>query len=177
MLDSPFLASMAIMLAQENEPGSTYPPDSAEPLPHIDYHLVHTLLSLAGRHHKRQLKSFDYLIDARTDYYKSHSYFRDAFVSLLDTRAYGILLERENTRLAKLGSTAAKQLESNEMSQRKNNRDLCYCIREVLTRRKSRDETTAMFSRMKTIFINTQMTQLIYVGKKAYQKEMESKGK
>lgn len=177
MLDSPFLATMAIMLAQENEPGSTNPPNSAEPLPHIDYHLVYTLISLAGWFDKRQLKPFDYLIDARTDYYRSHAYFRDAFVCLLDTRAYGIMLERENTRLANLGSTAAKELESNEMAQRKNNRDLCYCIREVLDRRKKREETTAMFSKMKYIFINTQMTQLIYIGKKAYQRAMELQGK
>lgn len=177
VLDSPFTAKMAIMLAHEDASGLANEPSSTEPLPHIDYHLVYTLISLAGRLDKRELKPFDYLIDARKCYYRSHSYFRAAFVCLQDTRAYGLLLERENVKLAKLGSTAAKELETNEIALRKNYRDLCRCLGEVESRRKNRERTTTWFSKMKYVFVNTQMARLVYVGKKAFQRAMILQGR
>lgn len=177
VVDSPFMAKLAIMLAHEDASGLANVPPSTEPLPHIDYHLVYTLIALAGRLDKRELKTFDYLIDARNSYYKSHRNFRDAFNCLQDTRAYGLLLERENVKLAKLGSTAAKELESNEIALRKNYQDLCRWLNEVESRRKDREQITTWFSKMKYVFFSTQMARLIYVGKKAFQRAMTLQGK
>lgn len=176
-LESPFAAKMAVMLAQGDTDGLGTLPASAEPLPHIDYHLIYSLITLAGYLDKHQLKPFDYLIDARKDYYRSHSNFQAAFACLQDTRAYGLLLEQENKKLAKLGSAGAKKLESNKIALRKNNHALYRCLLEVDQRRQKRDEITTSFSQMKYVFVNDQMPQLVYVGKKAYRRFMELKGK
>lgn len=171
--ESSFMAKMAIMLAHEDADLTA----SVEPLPHIDYHLVHALISLAARSDKRAVKQFDYLIDGRKYYYKSHSSFHTAFACFQDTRAYAMLLEREKTKLAKLGSTAVKELESNETALMKNYHALVLCLQEVEKCRKSRAKATTRFSEMKYLFLNTEMPRLIYVGKKAYQRAMELKGK
>lgn len=176
VLESPFTAKMAIILSNDDASGSTNTLASVEPLPYIDYHLVYTLIALAGRHDKRELKPFDYLIDARKCYYRSHSYFQVAFVCLQDTRAYGLQLEREHMRLVNLGSDAAKELENNQIALRKNYRALYRCLTEVEIRSKNRERTTKWFSKMKYLFLHTQMSRLIYIGKKAYQRAMAIKG-
>ena len=172
-LESSFVAKMAILLAHEDADGLA----SVEPLPHLDYHLIHALTNIAARFDKRAVKLFDYLIDGRKYYYNSHSSFHTAFVCLQDTRAYGLLLEREKTKLAKLGSTAAKELESNEIAIRKNYHALHVCYLKVHACKKSRAEATTRFSQMKYYFLNTQMPRLTYIGKKVYQNAMESERK
>ncbi|MCJ1262865.1 hypothetical protein MMC22_002735 [Lobaria immixta] len=164
VLESPFTAKMAIILSNDDASGSTNTLASVEPLPYIDYHLVYTLIALAGRYDKRELKPFDYLIDARKCYYRSHSYFQVAFVCLQDTRAYGLQLEREHMRLVNLGSGAAKELENNQIALRKNYRALYRCLTEVEIRSKNRERTTKWFSKMKYLFLHTQMSRLIYIG-------------
>lgn len=173
VLESSFMAKMAIVLAHEDADALT----SVEPLPHIDYHLVHALINVACQVDKRAVKPFDYLIDARKYYYNSHSSFHTAFVRFQDTRAYGQLLEREKTKLAKSGSTAAKELESNEIALRKNYRALYLCLQEVYACQKSRAQATARFSEMKYFFLSTQMPRLIYIGKKVYQRVTEDERK
>ena len=173
VLESSFMAKMAIVLAHEDADTLA----SVEPLPHIDYHLVHALISLAAQIDKRAVKPFDYLIDGRKYYYNSHSSFHTAFVRFQDTRAYGLLLEREKTKLAKLGSTAAKERESNEIALRKNYHALYLCLQEVHACQESRAQATTRFSEMKYFFLNTQMPRLIYIGKKVHQRAMEEKRK
>ncbi|MCJ1428344.1 hypothetical protein MMC29_006253 [Sticta canariensis] len=172
VLESSFMAKMAIVLAHEDADALA----SVEPLPHIDYNLVHALIKVAGGTDKRAVKLFDYLIDGRKYYYNSHSSFHTAFVRFQDTRAYGLLLEREKTKLAKLGSSAAKELESNEIALRKNYHALHLCLEEVYACRENRAQATTQFSKMKYLFLNTQMPRLIYVGKKMYQNAMEAEG-
>ncbi|MCJ1464135.1 methylglyoxal reductase (NADPH-dependent) gre2 [Pseudocyphellaria aurata] len=176
-LESPFIAKMAIMLAHEDPCGIANVPACVEPLPHIDYHLVYSLIALAGRLDKRQLKPFDYLIDARKSYYRSHSYFQAAFVCLQDAQAYGQLLEKKYLELEKSGSAALKELESTEIALRRNYRTMYHCLGEVESRRKKRERTTTWFSKMKYIFIKTQMPRLIFIGKKTYQRAMELQGR
>lgn len=191
VLESPFTAKMAIILSNEDASWSANTPANVEPLPYIDYHLVYTLIALAGRYDKRALKPFDYLIDARKCYYRSHSYFQVAFVCFQDTRAYGLQLEREHMRLVKLGISAAKDLENNKIALEdnkialennkialgRNYRALYRCLAEVDIRRDKRERTTKWFSKMKYLFLHTQMSRLIYIGKKAYQRAMAIKGK
>lgn len=183
VVESPFIAKMAIMLAHEDASGIANVNASAEPLPDIDYHLVYTLIALAGRLDKRELKPFDYLIDARKSYYRSHAYFQAAFVCLQDAQAYGQLLEQKHLMLEKSGSaaatpgsTAAKELENTETALRNNYRTMYLCLGEVESRRKRRERITTWFSTMKHFFIKTQMPRLIYVGKKAFQRAMELEG-
>lgn len=176
-LESPFTAKMAIVLSHADAPGVGAAFPDIEPLPHIDYHLVYTLIALAGQRDKRQLKPFDYLIDARKWYYSSHSYFRAAFVCHQDTRAYGQLLEEKIMALSRLGSAAGKELEINQIALQRNYRALARCLNEVESRLKRREQITTWFSNMKYCFLETQMPRLIYIGKKAYLRAMQIKGK
>ncbi len=170
-----FLARAAIRLCHDPKPGD---PDSnmnsdVEPPPCIDYHLIYAIINVCrSSFDKREVKCFDYLIDARKFYYKSHLFFQTAFHGLQDVQAYGVVLEQERARLEQSGSECAKELEKNKIATRKNNDDLFCAYMEVIKRRESIDRVAVWFRDAKRVFLREELPKLIFLGKHVYRKVM-----
>ena len=174
------IVPMSIMLGRDSSPSALEASfASIEPLPHIDYHLIHTLLNFCcgGRANKREMKRYDYLIDARKSYFQSHRLFTRAFNGLQDAYAYGLQLEHKKMKLEKSGSGKVKDLEIVASQIQKNYMDLNYRLGEALERQRRRQQLTAWFSTMKNDFIKSEMPRLSYVGKQIYRRNMHQEGR
>lgn len=168
--------SIAILLSQEGV-ASGGNSERVEPLPHIDYNLLYNLISLRrGAGDRREWKRYDYLVQARKAYYRIHGEFQMAFHAFQDAHAYDIILNREKAKLEVLGTATAKQLEHNETERQKNLHDLKYRYKKMTMARKRRDEITFEFSKMKMVFVKTEMPWLLQYAKNAYAHVMNIQG-
>lgn len=174
------IVQTSILLGQDGSPAA---PEVnyhiIEPLPHVDYHLIYVLLNLCygGKMNKREVKRYDYLIDARKHYYRSHYLFMLAFSNLQDAHAYGLQLDHEKTKLEESGSGTAEDLETIATAMQSNYMDLNYCLGELVERRRRRLHVTTWFSSMKYDFIRSEMSRLTFVGKQAYLRNKQLQGR
>ena len=150
-------------------PHPNYGPD-IEPLPVIDYHLLSILINLSRPSlDPRDLKRFDYLADARKNYYRAHQEFEYCYRGLQDVAANGIILDEEKQRLEASG-VSQKELENNQSARMKNYGDKEKALGQLEQRRRNREKITAWFSNMKVDFLVGDMPRLVFVGRHVYQR-------
>lgn len=176
---SSFPDFLAIILSQEALLSGKNPERVAhiEPLPRIDYNFLYNLISLRrGISDIREWKRYDYLIQARKEYYKAHGEFQLAFHAFEDVHTYDVILDQEKANLEALRTATAKQWERHESARRKNIRDLKRAYENMVIARTKRDLVTQEFSRMKIIFLKTELPWLLENAKHIYQYTRSTQG-
>lgn len=173
------LAQLAIILGRDGLPSA---PEvnraDIEPLPYLDYHLVFILLCIyRSANNKREIKRYDYLIEARKYYYRAHYHVMVAFHRLQDAYSYSQQLEREKMKLKRSGFSKLGDLKTIEATIQRNYIDVAFRLHEVDEHRKRRIEITNSFSTMKHDFLESEMPRLNYIGKQAYHRYLETQGK
>ncbi|MCJ1227286.1 hypothetical protein MMC12_003941 [Toensbergia leucococca] len=165
-----------------------------EPLPTLDYHLIHTLIAFSRAIlPPRDLKLLDYLADARKYYYIVHSKFHTAYNALADAHAYGVILDNQNVALNNTTTTtttttnntinnnnnnaptpekAAEKRTQNAEARVKNDADLQRLLAAVQDWARRRDQVSVWFSSAKCVFVETQMPRLVHIAKWAYQRHL-----
>ena len=171
--DARHLANTAIGLAQQESlfaADPVYGPE-VEPPPMIDYHLLSILLSLCRPNLTiREMKRFDYLVDARGFYYRAHHDFEYHYRGLQDVYTCGLILDEEKKKLELSGTSKVEELDWNHTARMKNLEEKEKSLNGLEKRRKNRERCTAWFSSMKRDFLKTDMPRLVYVGKHVFQR-------
>lgn len=143
----------------------------AEPLPEINYNAINLLLSICRSClDKRELKRYDYLAEARVDYYKAHFKFERIYRSLQDANAYGRILTDQMKELKKAGEAKAKEIGYNKAAQSENAKALKALAPSVRNYAQRRNRVTSWFSHMKLAFIRNEIPRLLYVAQHLYEK-------
>lgn len=175
-----------------------------EPLPSLDYHLLHLLINLTRPClNGRDLKRYDYLAEGRRWYFIGLSKFQDAFMELQAASTHGKILAARFDELAQklrgsissaknpsaLASNSASALDHEqyinklqcematiELARRRNNEDLRQILLLVERRAKARDKATAWFSSLKWKFLQTEVPALVDMVKQIYAYHMGKQG-
>ena len=158
-----FKSSIQLSLPPSSSSSSSSPTTtSIEPLPHLNYHLLHLLIALARPHlTKRELKRYDYLADARRCYYEALYKFQRAYRELLDAYSHGEALDHEfdavaNRTRGEQGEEeggGVRQLCEVELARRKNNQHMRDLLEAVREKSRMRAAVTAWFSNLKWTFM------------------------
>ena len=169
-----------------------------EPLPFLDYHLLYTLISLARPYlDGRDIKRFDYLIQARRWYFTGHVKSQAAFIELQSASAYEEILAARSDKVAQAlqqgRSSSAndacptpdckqqldkseRELADIETARRKNNEDLRRLLLVVENRAKARDHATTWLSSLKWKFLQTEVPTLVNIAKQIHAQRMAKQG-
>jgi len=121
-----------------------------EPLPIVNYDLIHNILFLSRPYldrggGQRAFKRFDYLVDARQRYYHIHTKFEESFRELADAFAHAELLDGRVEQIHELEKTFPNPTEGQawyfthlrcevEIRKRKNNMVMAETMRRVEVR-------------------------------------------
>ncbi len=166
---------LSLTLAPPHNP-LTYTWD-IEPLPHLDYSLIHSLIKLA--HHaldKHDLKRYDYLTQARRYYYQAHFKFQQAYRGLADAQAYERILNAEKKGLVAYGEEKGGQWGENERQKERNREDVRKRLEEVEAAKKVRDGVTLYLSKAKRAFLESDVYRLVYVCKHMHEQHKKHEG-
>ncbi|CAF9936581.1 hypothetical protein IMSHALPRED_010819 [Imshaugia aleurites] len=170
---------------------STSPSTTAiEPLPHLNYFLINQLIRLARPLlQKRRLKRFDYVADARKQFYTGHFKFLLAYRDLLDASACAALLDREAETLSRLLADALadardkvpvastrERLRTVEMQRRRNNEDMRVRLARLDAKAKRRRYAAAWYSDLKVVFLRDEVPWLIAVGRQRHEEAVARRG-
>lgn len=157
-----------------------------EPLPHLDYCLLNTLISATRSHlDKHTLKRFDYLADARKKYYVAHTKVYAAHRVLLDSHTYHEMLEKDWVRLTGLakeqgkgdmGPGLVRDMCYNELLKRKNMVAMADALLDFKKTSAARKAVAMEFGNMKWIFYTKDMPDLVNLGKRIYNAAMSDGG-
>ncbi|KAL2046913.1 hypothetical protein N7G274_000931 [Stereocaulon virgatum] len=185
-LASPFSNSLfqtSILLQTINETNNTT--THIEPLPHLDYNLLYTLIHLARPHlSKRDLKRFDYLADARKFYYQCHHKFQAAFRTLLDLSSQSEQLDARHASLTQnlkliqsqppadrqinAATTLTSTLHHLSLLRLTNERQTRTALADLETRRERLERACMWFSSLKWKYLHTDIGALVEIGKQIY---------
>ncbi|KAL9067606.1 MAG: hypothetical protein Q9161_006795 [Pseudevernia consocians] len=160
---------------------STYPFNpTIEPLPKLDYLLIYQLVAIARPHlNKHQLKSIEYMVDARGSFYVGHHKCQVAYRDLLDAYACAEILDRKVEELRRRlehaltaegngTATVRQHLCAIEIQRRSNNEDMRICLARLRAKTKNRQKIAALFSNLKFVFLKNEMPWLVALGKQRY---------
>lgn len=160
---------------------STYPSNpTIEPLPNLDYFLIYQLVTIARPHlNKHQLKSIEYMVDARKSFYEGHHKCQVAYRDLLDAYACAEILDKKVEELRRQlahtlttegngTATIRQHLCAIEIQRRSNNEDMRICIERLRAKTKNRQNVAVLFSDLKVVFLKNEMPWLVALGKQRY---------
>lgn len=154
-----------------------------EPPPQIDYRAVHLMLVLCRSSlTKHVLKRWDYLVEARKQYFWIHHKFHVEFHGLQDARAYDEMIVKRTGDLKeqfedweKQGVTGPgmerKKQEFDDLmaSIERNRAKMSELINTVTDLAKRRDQAAAWFSNMKSEIVKSDLRALVYLTGKLYE--------
>ena len=168
------ISCTAATLTQDSvqDPKRSFLESDCEPLPPIDYALMHGLIFVNPTLNKHDKKRFDYIIDARKLYFDTHNQFQAAYRSLQDLYAHSVTLDKQKAEYESQGLMDLENMRYNERARALTLREMRSLLPEMMKLHRKRTDVAIYFSDMKLKFLQTDVPRLVYIGRKVYQRAM-----